>query len=198
MNSLIIVLLSLFSSIAFGSNRDAPEFPEVFQREYLHTNLEAFNKIQTYGLNTCVALVIYKSDSKEGVLAHIDARTNLGGIDYILKSFNDKSMLNISLYGGIIGERNLVIKIQEFLNSRGLKVSQIKQNKSSNSMMSVMLDLDTGLVSEYIEIYQNTSFPISLAKLNRLKFGQNLFRHELSIGGGDTVSIDPSASSFPF
>ena len=195
MKKIIGLLLSLISCLGYSS--DSPEYPEVFQREYIFTNYKAFEKIQTYGLSTCVAVIVYNSELKEGALAHFDARTRLSELDVILKNFSHLSNLRIELYGGKIGEKDLIFKIKKYLNELGLKVFKIKQNENSAASMSVMLDLDSGITSEYTEIYPSSDYQTSLAKINRIKFGRRLFRHELSIGGGDLVEVE-DRPSLPF
>jgi hypothetical protein len=195
MKKLIGLIFSLISLLGYSS--DSPEYPEVFQREYIYTNYQAFDKIQTYGLNTCIAIIIYNPELRDGVLAHFDARTKLTEIDVILKNFSNFSALNIELYGGVANENNLLLKIKKRFTQLGLNISRIKQNKDSSRSMAVMLELKSGIVTEYTEIYPHSDYQTSLAKFNRIKFGQKLFRHELSIGGGDLVQV-ANKPDFPF
>lgn len=184
-----ILLSFLFSACSYAS--DNPLIPEVFQREYIYTNIYKHPKIQTYGLVTCVALSIFHEGSGDAVLAHIDAKTSDNDVKYLFSLFRENASLKIELHGGVEGSKyNLMPKLVNIITTLGFKVAIMKQNRNSSQAMAVIINLVTGKVSNYDEIYTNTPYLDRLAKIKRMKLSRRLYRHLDSLGGGDRLELE--------
>lgn len=184
----IIFLFSCLVSATLPTTQESVGEPEVFQREYILTNSRLHGAVQTYGVYTCVAVVLYDTKNKTGVLAHLDAQVDLErAMTDLLRNLN-VSDLEASVLGGQPGDpTQLFEKTLNQLNLRGVRVKTSQQNVRRGAEMSVRLELETGRVSEYRERISNTDPAIASAKIARIKFGTRLFRHQDSIGGGDPV-----------
>ncbi|WP_127718357.1 hypothetical protein [Halobacteriovorax sp. HLS] len=198
MRCLLLLILFTYSSLSFAIDADNVDIPEVYQREYIHTDYKKHKFVQTYGVFTCVAVIIY-SDSKRAVLAHFDASTKIDrSIDQLLSNFSAQESLTITLAGGQTPFK-LEEQLRANLREKGYKVSKTIRNKK-NDALSIMLNLDNGEVFEYSERVSSTDWKVSRAKIDRLKFEKRLYRHELSIGGGDYIEIleQPNEGQFNF
>jgi hypothetical protein len=187
----IFIVTLIISQGALSS--DTPTIPEVYQREYIHTNANDQSFVQTAGLVTCIALTIYDAHSRTGVLAHIDGKTTDNDIKMLFSHFQDISKLNVQLHGGLaLSKFNLMPRVINLVSSLGILINYKSQNLTNTDSMSILLNLETGAVSKYTEIYRFYSYAIYSAKSNRMKYSKKLFRHSLSIGGGDELDIRES------
>jgi hypothetical protein len=188
---LFSILLSSLCSFAgeLGKMDDILGIPEVSQREYLHSSVLAHSHIQTYGMYTCVGLVIYSEKAKEGILAHVDAATNVEKeIPKLLKQIPEIS--KISLIGGT---HKLATKIKEIVEQNNHRVFE-RIEKVEN----IILSLESGEIFEYDESFTTTPYAVMDAKLDRMHFGgKRLFRHMDSLGGGDYLEVSEKPST-PF
>lgn len=181
----LIFLIFLMNQNILASIDDA-NTPEVFQREYIYTNSELRENIQTVGVNTCVALVVL-DDYGNGALAHFDAATNISsGLIEILSNFSDQSTLRVSLYGGQ-SPYKLERLLRDNLQQLGIVKVESIRNRSTSDSMNININLKTGKISQYDEFYSSSSYSERKFKLDRMKFSKRLYRHEDSIGGGDSV-----------
>ena len=80
-------------------------------------------------------------------------------------------------------------KIIDALNTHGVAPAYIERNKTKNESKNITVDVATGEIHHYFETISSTPWQISSEKVNRLKFGRSLYRHEDSIGGGDIVDV---------
>ncbi|OUR96678.1 hypothetical protein A9Q84_10065 [Halobacteriovorax marinus] len=191
---ILLILLFINSTFAFT---DSADIPEVFQREYISTNVLKHDYVQTYGVYTCVAVVIY-GENAQAVMAHFDSGTDIRkGIKEILREFNHS--FRVELYGGQ-APFNLEKKIVSELKVHGVEVSKVARNETSDSSKNITLDLNTGDVFDYDEIISSTPYNKRSAKMDRIKFSRRLSRHEDSVGGGDFLQVSDSEefSIFPF
>ncbi|PIK15965.1 hypothetical protein [Halobacteriovorax sp. JY17] len=187
---LFIVSMNSFAGI------DELKTPEVAQREYIYTNSEVNESIQTVGVYTCVALVV-RDRGGNGALAHFDAATDIDrGVSEVLSNFSDLSELEVSLFGGQSPYR-LEEEIKEKLLEYGLTPDRILRNTTSKASMNINVNLKTGIISDYTERFSNTSYSTRKFKSDRLKFSKRLYRHEKSIGGGDYIPAEDE-SEFGF
>lgn len=195
-----LVSIASYSSEANADNFNAQKLPltqdranepEVFQREYIVTQKESNEFIQTIGLTTCVALIVYNPVTQTALLAHLDAATKIDKeISRFAKEVNFKKS-KISMIGGVKGSLNFFNRLRKKVESLGGVVSQIAHNELKSRGINVRLNLKTGEVSRYFETVRATPYPIVSAKTDRLVYTRSrLFRHEESLGGGDTVTVD--------
>lgn len=192
MQARLFCFLLLFSSSVFALplSQELPGEPEVFQREYILTNVQLHSAVQTYGVYTCVALVLYDKKTKTGVLAHLDSQADLErAMTDLLRHFN-ASDVEAHVLGGQPGDpTQLFSKIVSELNLRRIRIKHSEQNAERGQEMSIRLDLQSGQVSEYRERIAGTEPAVASAKIQRIKFGTRLYRHQDSIGGGDPVEL---------
>ncbi|AGH96425.1 hypothetical protein [Pseudobdellovibrio exovorus] len=206
----IALIFFVFSSIASAKSnetqqwtqlrhtQEGPNEPEVFQREYIVTSSELHSAVQTYGVYTCVALVIYDPQTKQGLLAHLDSGVDLNSLRFLARDFDLKRM-KISILGGQPTDSfNLHQKIKNKIQELGGHV-QLSLFNRAGSDMSLRLNLETGEVSFYAERLPSTPPDMALAKIQRLKYESRLYRHPESIGGGDLIDpiTLPIESGFP-
>lgn len=193
-----LAFVFIFGLSNFALSSDSPSIPEVAQREYIFTHSAEYPQVQTYGLATCIGLSIFQRESQYGLLAHIDARTELGQFESLFKNFKYQSVEELEVI--LIGQNKGLTykKIKEKLQTLNIPFQFHLIKAKKNSSFGVMLNLITGKVLDYDELYPNTGYKKSIAKVNRLKFGKRLYRHEMSIGGGDVVEINPIELPFPF
>ncbi|WP_157679921.1 hypothetical protein [Bacteriovorax sp. DB6_IX] len=192
MLSLFIILQSFvaFATSELPYMEDRLGIPEVSQREYIVANAHQYDFVQTYGMATCVALVLFDTDSNQVFLAHIDAAVNLKReLPRALKNFSTD--IQALLIGG---QDKLANKIRETLKEMNYD-SFLRIPKVEN----ITVSLRTGEVFEYDESKVTTDWRVSQAKMDRLHFGgKRLFRHQDSIGGGDFLELsEESPSHFP-
>lgn len=188
---LVSILISTLSCFATGLDRmeDVQGIPEVSQREYIHSSSTLHPYIQTYGMYTCVGLVIYSESSKEGILAHVDAATNVEiEIPKLLRQIPEIS--KISLIGGT---NKLASEIEEVI-----KKSKYNVFERVEEIENIIVSLESGEIYEYDEKFTTTPYALMDAKLDRMHFGgKRLFRHMDSLGGGDYLEISEKPST-PF
>ncbi|MFG1500573.1 hypothetical protein ABMA70_10245 [Halobacteriovorax sp. XZX-3] len=190
----------LVSSLIFANSSlaltilDRADIPEVFQREYIYTSSQRHSFVQTYGVTTCVAVVMSNADGKS-ILAHLDSGTKLNGaISDFVKILGD--VTSIRLYGGQPPYR-LEENIISELSKHSLYPELIIRNENNESL-NIILDLRTGDVVEYDEMHSSTDYRVANEKVKRLKFSSRISRHEESIGGGDIIEVDQSSNQFDF
>lgn len=187
MRYLLLLLIYCYSSFSLGKVYDSVNIPEVFQREYIHTDFNNHKFVQTFGVYTCVAVVIY-SANKSAVLAHFDAATKVDrSIDLLLKNFSTQETLTITLLGGQPPFK-LEQNISKNLEEKGFLVNKTIRNRKNESL-SIILSLESGELFKYDENISSTDWRVSREKVDRLKFEKKLYRHENSIGGGDFLDI---------
>ncbi|OIQ20895.1 MAG: hypothetical protein BM556_02840 [Bacteriovorax sp. MedPE-SWde] len=184
MAKLLTVLLFPLICFASGLERieDIEGIPEVAQREYILADSNQYDYIQTYGLLTCVGLVIFDEERKLGLLAHIDAQTDLDReLPRLLKQFSKN--ISVSLIGG---STDLADSIKEDLQSRGIVISL-----NLRGIENITISLRDGEIFEYDEMFLTTPYALQSAKVDRIHFGgSRLFRHMDSLGGGDYVEYN--------
>jgi len=166
---------------------DLSGIPEVSQREYILVVEGQFDFVQTYGMATCVGLVIFDKDKNQTLLAHIDAATNLEReLPRAIRSLSENS--TVSLVGG---SNKLANNISNIMTEYGFSINQRIPLVENISVSTI-----TGEIFEYYETRRTTPWEISSAKLDRLHFGgKRLFRHMDSIGGGDYVQAPQDNSN---
>ena len=186
------LLFSLFLGIStFAMDipymEDQVGIPEVAQREYILVASGQYEYIQTYGMYTCVGLVMHNEQKDLTVLAHVDAATNLEReLPRVLKSIGSGS--RISLIGGT---QRLAKKIQVTLEKLGERVS-LRIPEIENIIVST----SNGEIFEYDESRRTTPWAVGKAKIDRLHFGgSRLYRHMDSIGGGDYIEVNQDSSN---
>lgn len=191
---LIFLIFFVFSSMSSAQDisvrlpqtQEGPNEPEIFQREYIVTSAMVHSAVQTYGVYTCVALIIYDHENKQGLLAHLDSGVDLNSLSFLARDFDLKKM-QISILGGQPTDSfRLHEKVLNKIQELGGHV-QLSLLNRSGSDMSLRLNLETGEVSSYAERIRSTPPDIALAKAQRLKYESRLYRHPESIGGGDLV-----------
>jgi hypothetical protein len=198
MSKYIILLISTFISInSFSLVKDSKEIVEVAQREYIFTDSVEHDYIQTYGVYTCVAVIISGINGRAS-LAHFDGGTNVEqALSWMLRDYSNLSELSISLYGGQPPFK-LENDIVNSLQGLGFTPKTIVRNNSKNHSKSIMVNVLTGEIFNYRETVSSTDWKIASAKVNRLKFGRSIYRHEKSIGGGDVVEVIESSLNSMF
>lgn len=166
---------------------DVENEAEVYQREYIVTSAQERSFVQTSGVYTCVALVIYSKSERKGLLAHIDSATNLQReIERFGREF-DWNKVEVSVLGGRPGDpTKLFENVKKEVIRNGGKIKFTLQNQG-NDDLSLRLNLQNGEISSFTQKYISTDPGIARAKVDRLKMGDRLFKHEESIGGGDKV-----------
>ncbi|MFG1482184.1 hypothetical protein ABMA79_14385 [Halobacteriovorax sp. HFRX-2_2] len=191
---LLISTIAITNSTFASTVLDRADIPEVFQREYIYTSAAKHTFVQTYGVATCVALIMHNSEG-ETVLAHLDSGTKVGqAISNFVKNLGD--VTSVRLYGGQPPYR-LEDRIVSELSKYKLNPEVIIRN-DRNESLNLMLNLKSGDVEEYDETYASTDYRMANEKVKRLKFSSRISRHEESIGGGDVIEIDPPISGFDF
>lgn len=181
----IFTLSALAHNLPFHS--DVEGSIEVMQREYAEINIHVSRYIQTYGLASCVALLIYEPETTRTVLAHIDAMTDLKQLEKFRNLLETGELFLIA--GDLESSRKLMLKIEQKLKALG-GLNAILIENDSGQTGNILFDLKEGKLYEYEEVYLSTSFAVREAKKKRLKFGKRLYRHEQSLGGGDRVHVD--------
>jgi hypothetical protein len=193
MKILSLFLILMFSVSPFAKVLDDPSIKEVFQREYIFTDSSVDEYVQTYGVNTCVAVVVYDGHSKVS-LAHFDSATDIEkSLKDILRDYDNRESIKVSLYGGVAPyklEKSIVSTLEEY----DLSPSVIERNRNSNDSKNITVEVSTGDVFEYDEMYSSTPWNIASHKVDRLKFRKRIYRHEESLGGGDFLDIRPVES----
>lgn len=167
--------------------------PEVFQREYILTSGSIHKEVQTYGVNTCVALYLY-DENGVAIVAHLDASTKVKKeIPNLLKNLG--SNITAKVYGGVPGASiNLFGQVVDTLTYYGVPIAEQKQNENDRESMSLSFNLITNEVEHYEEMSSRTKFNVLEAKIKRLHIGtKRLYRHEDSLGGGDIVNVQEIA-----
>lgn len=186
-------LIFLIGTLGFKSHavinltHESPGEPEVYQREYLLTNLQSHKAIQTYGLYTCVAVVIYSPTKQKALLAHIDSQTNLNKSFKLFTKEFDLKKSKIYVFGGQPSDSSkLFDKLITQLKNLKAPIYYAERNKPGRDM-AIRLDLSNGEVSFYNESISNTSLEVLTAKSKRIRYGDRLYRHIESLGGGDQL-----------
>lgn len=185
-----IIILAVFATkIAF-----AADIAEVFQREYIETYQSEFMEVQTSGLNSCVG-VILSTPNAEGhtILAHIDAQTDLDKeIRMLLEKFQNDDIKPIAwVYGSYKESKvNTYDKIVQYLKNSKIEIISRKQNPTSSDSFNIRFNLESKEVFFDNNLYVDIKSGIRKEKVNRIKFGKRLYRHENSAGGGYSFSPD--------
>ena len=191
--NILIFLCILSSTNSFCEVLDSKDIIEVAQREYIFTDSVEHKYIQTYGVFTCVAVVI-SGEGTRASLAHFDAGTKIDqALSWMLRDYSKLEKLKISIYGGQPPFK-LEENILKNLYLRGLEVISVNRNKSKNHSKSIIVNVKSGEVSNYRETVSSTDWQVAGAKVNRLKFGRSIYRHENSIGGGDIIEVMENSS----
>ncbi|MGI4991418.1 hypothetical protein ACRXCV_02245 [Halobacteriovorax sp. GFR7] len=173
---------------------DRADIPEVFQREYIYTSAAKHAFVQTYGVATCVALIMRNSEG-HSILAHLDSATKVEqAISNFIKDLGD--ITSVRLYGGQPPYRLEDRIISELANFKLYPEIIIRNER--NESLNLMLNLKSGDVVDYDEINASTDYRIASEKVKRLKFSSRISRHEQSIGGGDVVEVDSPSNGFDF
>lgn len=196
-NSYATELYSASEALQLGIityTEDRPNEPEVGQREYIYSQFPEHNFVQTTGVYTCIALVIWNSYDKSTILAHLDAGTNIERELDRLSPWVDWGASQISLLGGLNERTVLREKIQSKIISLGGNISFIIQNSAGSRGINLRINLENGVVSFFRPKYSTTNPAEMRAKHSRLLSGSRLFRHIDSIGGGDPLEIDEDNS----
>lgn len=192
---MILVLGILISSLSSFAN-DTGNEPEVFQREFIFTHRSVHPNIQTYGVNTCVAVYLFNGDG-HAIIAHFDAsikaKKELSKMITLLGEG-----IKAKIFGGVEGARlNTFGEIYDSLKYYNIPVVEFRQNERSSDSMSLSFNLETNEVSEYDEMNSYDAFDIVEGKLKRLHIGpKRMFRHMDSLGGGDIVEKQKSSTGF--
>ncbi len=140
------VLIFLILGPARASFSDDFSIVEVAQREYIFTDYKKDKFIQTYGVYTCVALIIYDKKLSRASLAHFDGATNIEqAITWMLRDYKNLENIEISLFGGQTPFR-LERELVEALSEHGLSPKYIERNTSKNESKSIVLDVKTGVI----------------------------------------------------
>ncbi|EPZ50285.1 hypothetical protein M902_1308 [Bacteriovorax sp. BAL6_X] len=188
-----ILLISLFANanLVFADIvLDRADIPEVFQREYIYTSGAKHEFVQTYGVATCVVLIMHNYEG-HSVFAHLDSGTMVEqAISNFIKDLGN--ITSVRLFGGQPPYR-LEDRIISELEKYKLYPEIIIRNERNKSL-NVMLNLKSGDVVEYDEVIASTDFRVVNEKVKRLKFSSRIYRHEESIGGGDIIEIDSPES----
>lgn len=172
--------------------------PEVFQREYISTQRDKDQFVQTIGVYTCVALVIFDPNTKKAILAHLDPSTNID--KELPRLTRDISFKNseISMLGGVVGDLGFFDRVKLKVESLDGVVFRLAHNKRGSMGMNLRLNLNNGDLSRYSESRRSTPSGVASAKADRMRFvSSKLFRHEASIGGGDVVIPASDSNSIP-
>lgn len=186
------ILIGSLSSLAIDTGNE----PEVFQREFIYTHRSVHPIVQTYGVNTCIAVYLYNSEG-HAIVAHFDASIKV-------KSELSKMMTLLGegtkakIFGGVEGSRlNTFGEIFDLLKYYNIPIVEYRQNERGSDSMSLSFNLETNEVSEYDEMNSYDSFDIVEGKLKRLHIGpKRMFRHMDSLGGGDIVEKQNNRSGF--
>lgn len=168
------ILLSASLSMALRESRDRGVVPEIPMNQFMIASAVDFPAIQTYGVATCIAVVIYDSELQLGAIAHISASTKITtSLKTILSQFTylggNLKKTTVHLFGGwgpgMDGETGtkstsplMLAEVKKFLKAK--KIPVVYEDTLYNgrlsppnkkSMHAIELDLWTGEVSEYIE-----------------------------------------------
>ncbi|MFH1387242.1 MAG: hypothetical protein ABIH50_06220 [bacterium] len=135
---------------------DIPGAIEVGQKEFALTRPGEGRSpyLETFGINTCIALVLYDSTTKTGMLAHIDATTTINSYKdmlYHLKRVGvKKNNLRASIVGGQTGKsEELLQNIHNFLKDNMIPV--VEEDVLGGNNRSIILDTRNGSISNYQE-----------------------------------------------
>lgn len=191
--TILFLIFSIFSIVSHAAElemmNDRLGIPEVSQREYIQTSYNAHEYVQTYGMYTCVGLVIYNKEKQEAILAHVDAATNVEKeVARLIEQIGEDAV--VSLIGGT---EKLAKRISNVVVSKGLSVD-LRVEEIEN----IIVSLRDGQIYQYDESQMTTSYAVMDAKLDRMHFGgKRLFRHMDSLGGGDYLELSQESST-PF
>lgn len=185
-----IIILAVFATkLVF-----AADIAEVFQREYIETYQSEFMELQTSGLNSCVGLILSVPNERgHTIVAHIDAQTNLNSeLQMLLEKFENAQETPIAwVYGSYKnGKINTYEKIIQFLKNSKIEIIGAQQNQTSSESLNIRFNLESKEVFINNNLYVDIKSGIRKEKINRIKFGKKLYRHEKSIGGGYFFSPD--------
>lgn len=191
------MLLAVGARAQLPHTIDRPGEPEVYQREYMVSYHYDHAFIQTFGVSTCVALILYQPESKKGLVAHIDAPTDIQReLQRFGKEF-DWTKVEVSVLGGLPHDpTRLYAKVLAQVKALGGKLIREAQNTPPSMSMNLRLNLATGEVSTYLEGHSTTPPHIAQEKIDRIRSGTRLYRHQDSAGGGDPVGQEADDFSY--
>lgn len=140
---------------------DKKDAVEVMQRHYAITRpgKGRATHLQTYGAGPCYVITLYHKSSKTGVMAHIDANTDvvrsLQDIANHLQKFGvDISKMEARLVGGNDSSRKQLDDIKKALSD--IRISLVEEDTIGTTWASVMLDTRNGLLVDYSEEIHTT------------------------------------------
>lgn len=165
--------------------------PEIYQREFATATLQEHPFLQTTGVYTCVALVLYSSSQKKGMLAHIDAGTNLDTeIAKVGRDFN-WSDVEVSVLGGTVSDRTqLFNRVVAKVKALGGKICMAFQNEG-NGDMNLRFDLSNGVISSFSQSHVSTPSDVSRCKVDRIRSGPQLSNFHHGCESNTSPAVDP-------
>ena len=83
---------------------DRSEVPEVMMNQYLVASANQYPAIQTYGVATCIAVILYGRHNQTGALMHVSVSTNISeALKLVLNEMEQRTgavQLEATLLGG--------------------------------------------------------------------------------------------------
>lgn len=145
--------------------------PEVFQRESIATSADIHPFIQTSGVYTCVALIIYSRTDHRAVMAHIDTGTNIETEIKKLGLGFKWSEVEVSVVGGQPQDKsNLFQRVRSKVQELGGQICMSFQNEN-NRDLNLRLDLNTGEISTFGQKFMSTPSETARCKQDRIRRG---------------------------
>ena len=148
-----------FTSINASHNNFSDLSYIINQRKFGFTHaLDKYPILSTFGLSSCICIIIYDKIKKNGYLSHIDDMTKFDSLFNIRNYFNFKNTNDIDIYlvGGIDNEY-LILMIYQIFDM--LKITKLIKKTNLNSKHKypiVSIDTRTGEIG--ILLNQNYKF----------------------------------------
>ena len=131
---------------------DHPKSVEVLQHEFTITRPgnDRSPFLQTFGAGPCVVLTLYDKRTKTGLLAHLDATTDVAGsfgqmAANLARHGVDIGNMEARIIGGQTGQsEELILKLRDQLGDRNVRIVEQDIVESSYDVSAVVLDTNTG------------------------------------------------------
>lgn len=191
--SFLLTLILSFSLHADPSAEDRASVPEVMMNHYLVASVKEFPAIQTYGVATCVAVLLYDHQKQVGAIMHVSASTDIPqALNIVLNEIEQKAGTQVKLEASLLGGWD---------NSMG---EDSGMTYESGRMVSQLI---SGLNQESIPIVQNETlvtkeksqggWPAILNMEINLSNGEIVyFEQVVEYSGGDISVPMPEVSYF--
>ncbi len=183
-----LLVLWLLSDFIFATPliEDRANVPEVMMNHYLVASSKEFPAVQTYGVATCVAVVLYDRHSSTAAIMHVSASTNIAeALNIVLNAIEQKAGTEVRLEASLLGgwdnsmgedtgmvyeSSRMVSQLIAGLNSESISVvrnetliTKQKSNAGLPAILNIEIDLATGEISYFDQVVSYSGGDISVS-----------------------------------